>query len=278
MFDSLDQISSNRFLEDGPPDYISVFIYIGNLIDALRNLVVVFEYASRLDLITSTDEMTKKRKKKSKNWASKEEDAEAKPFGVEEPVHNNEKSLDRRESPIKSKNPPQNTAPVAFSKQKKRKREEVTTIPSPHGDQLDNVPTKKKKGKEKKKKKKKMRQRTNEKGSKTRKDGNSSDVEGLNTSDSSVTLEGCLVDDVLVLIDRSKGIVYSATDVSENGNRKEVGKLDNDGGVVFFQKPKGELGNNLSSTHLKEKHACIEAGSDVFSPIVLVRSNIVPEY
>jgi len=51
-------------------------------------------------------------------------------------------------------------------------------------------------------------------------------------------LEGSMVSDVLVLIDRKTGRVFSATEERlKNGERKQVGCLDGKGQVELFQKP-----------------------------------------
>lgn len=66
-------------------------------------------------------------------------------------------------------------------------------------------------------------------------DGGDNDV-------SEIMLEGSMVSGILVLIDRKAGKVYSATEERlENGERKEVGRLNGNGQVVLFRK-KGENG------------------------------------
>jgi hypothetical protein len=55
--------------------------------------------------------------------------------------------------------------------------------------------------------------------------------------DDEVVLEGSIVSDILLLIDRKAGRVYSAIEERlQNGERKQVGRLDGNGQVVFFHK------------------------------------------
>lgn len=65
--------------------------------------------------------------------------------------------------------------------------------------------------------------------------------------DDEIVLEGSIVSDVLVLIDRKARRVYSATEERlQNGERKQVGSLDGNGQVVFFHKTE-EKGNDNQS-------------------------------
>ena len=60
---------------------------------------------------------------------------------------------------------------------------------------------------------------------------------GDDTNENEIILEGSMVSDTLVLIDRKAGRVYSATeDRLDNGERKQVGRLDGKGQVVLFHK------------------------------------------
>jgi len=114
--------------------------------------------------------------------------------------------------------------------------------------QKDPVEETQKLAKQKRKKKKKKRKRQNISST-----GVSSSDEPLNNDDSGgskvdfhgedggdngvneTVLEGSMVSDILVLIDRKAGKVYSATEERlENGERKEVGRLDGKGQVVLF--------------------------------------------
>jgi hypothetical protein len=70
-------------------------------------------------------------------------------------------------------------------------------------------------------------------------DGSKKDVNNENIADNNnedgIVLEGSMVADSLVLIDRKAGRVYSATDERlQNGDRKQVGRLDGKGRVVLF--------------------------------------------
>mmetsp|Transcript_11959 Transcript_11959/g.24692 ORF Transcript_11959/g.24692 Transcript_11959/m.24692 type:complete len:331 (+) Transcript_11959:2-994(+) len=60
---------------------------------------------------------------------------------------------------------------------------------------------------------------------------------GDDTNENEIILEGSMVSDTLVLIDRKAGRVYSATEERlDNGERKQVGRLDGKGQVVLFHK------------------------------------------
>lgn len=61
-------------------------------------------------------------------------------------------------------------------------------------------------------------------------------------------LEGSVIsNDVFVLIDRKKRKIYSSTELLQNGERKPVGKLDDNGRVVLFQEELKEK-NSLHPT------------------------------
>ncbi|VEU40773.1 unnamed protein product [Pseudo-nitzschia multistriata] len=63
-----------------------------------------------------------------------------------------------------------------------------------------------------------------------------------------VVLEGAMISELFVLIDRKGGKVYSATEQRlENGNRQQIGCLDGNGGVVIFQKTE-EKDKDLNSS------------------------------
>ncbi len=68
-----------------------------------------------------------------------------------------------------------------------------------------------------------------------------------NDTGNETVLEGSMVMDVLVLIDRASAKVFSATEeLLENGDRKQIGRLDGNGEVVLFQnteekQEKGEI-------------------------------------
>lgn len=75
------------------------------------------------------------------------------------------------------------------------------------------------------------------------------------------TLEGAMVGDTMVLIDRDGGKVYSATERLGNGKLKEVGKISKTGTIEIRKSEKGETKTFRSSG--RGKNACIEAGLDV---------------
>ena len=69
----------------------------------------------------------------------------------------------------------------------------------------------------------------------SKKDINNESIADNNSNEDGIVLEGSMVADILVLIDRKAGRVYSATDERlQNGNRKQVGRLDEKGQVVLF--------------------------------------------
>jgi hypothetical protein len=100
------------------------------------------------------------------------------------------------------------------SKSKDLQPENTTSSPSP---------AKKKHKKEKKKKKEKKPANDSEKPA--------SDDEAASDEDPPV-LEGSMVEDQMVLIDRTKGIVYSGLDRRRNGDLKPIGKLENGKAVL----------------------------------------------
>jgi len=72
-------------------------------------------------------------------------------------------------------------------------------------------------------------------------DGSKKDFKNENIIDDNdedkITLEGSMVSDILILIDRKAGRVYSATEERlQNGERKQVGRLDGKGRIVLFLK------------------------------------------
>lgn len=129
----------------------------------------------------------------------------------------------------------------------------ATVIPTPvqQQEQSENtakdseVSSNKLPNKTKKKKKKKSRNSSGGSLDKIRNDDENSgdtigskrgEVADIETGDE-IVLEGSMVMDVLVLIDRANAKVYSATEeLSENGERKQIGSLDGNGQVVLFQK------------------------------------------
>lgn len=100
--------------------------------------------------------------------------------------------------------------------------------------------------KQKKKKKRKKRTRQDESSSSDHPmndDNNGVQIDfhsgkvGDETNENEIILEGSMVSDTLVLIDRKAGRVYSATEERlDNGERKQVGRLDGEGQVVLFHK------------------------------------------
>ena len=73
--------------------------------------------------------------------------------------------------------------------------------------------------KKKKKSKKRVRQETSTSEPKSQKEESTlSEQDGIN-------LEGHMIGDEMVLIDRSSGKVYSALETTENGSRRQVGRL-----------------------------------------------------
>ena len=129
----------------------------------------------------------------------------------------------------------------------------ATVIPTPVQQQEQSENTVKDSGvsseklpkKTKKKKKKKKRNSSSGSLDKIRNDDENSgdkigskrgEAAGIDTEDE-IVLEGSMVMDVLVLIDRANAKVYSATEeLLENGERKQIGRLDGNGQVVLFQK------------------------------------------
>jgi hypothetical protein len=87
-------------------------------------------------------------------------------------------------------------------------------------------------------------------------------------------LEGSMVSGQMVLIDRSKGIVFAATDREGNGARKQVGIVKDGKMQLTVNATPGKL--PLTPNYCSLFIACIEAGLGLFS-MVFRRSNIVLE-
>eukprot|EP00980_Cylindrotheca_fusiformis_P025823 scaffold14691_cov143-Cylindrotheca_fusiformis.AAC.1 len=66
---------------------------------------------------------------------------------------------------------------------------------------------------------------------------------GAAVAEPDVALEGHMVGDMMVLVDRSTGIVFSATERSENGQRKDIGRLSKLGSIELHMKQ--EEGKNM---------------------------------
>ncbi len=102
----------------------------------------------------------------------------------------------------------------------------------------------------------------------------------MQQEDDSSPLEGTMIGDQMVLVDRmNTGIVYAGTERLEDGTRKPIGKVLSDGTI--------QIGKNCNEgsmdvfpknkTKKQKSFACIEAGWDLFITMILDRSNIVPE-
>jgi len=146
------------------------------------------------------------------------------------PKEGNDKGGDRSLSAIKTTG---NSSPVLKQQQQQDNDQTLET-----STRLVTESRHKKKRKKKKKKRAPQEQLTTNNDDDG--DGGVDDANGTNNNDNvddEVVLEGSMISDIFVLIDRKGGKVYSATEQRlENGERKLVGRLDEKGGVVLFPK------------------------------------------
>jgi hypothetical protein len=131
---------------------------------------------------------------------------------------------------------------------KKRTRDEALVDEEDQGDTSSRSNKDSPKKKKKKKRKKKSKKETSQHG----KDSDSEQV------DAPPTLEGAMVDDQMVLIDRTTGKVYSSTEQLENGDRKEIGCVGKNGVAILLEVKTS--GKHIHVLVLFDIHACIEAG------------------
>ena len=198
-----------------------------------------------------------KKKKKSKKSSRKTDDdsSPAAPVSSSSMI----KESDALEiSPAKAKEPYRDNEPELKSPQRKKKRQREEAKPETKSPAAEEDATKNPPKKKRKKKKKNQKQELEDQGANAAAD--SSGVIG--SSDPSPTLEGCILDDMMLFIDKKGGKVYSATEMKSDGSgdRKEVGKIGDDGEIILFEKP--PPGKPYSRTTFVI--ACIEAGWDVF--------------
>ena len=163
------------------------------------------------DLLFLNFKMTDiKKEKKTKKSPRKDADAS------DEPKQVREVAVDSTESPKK--------------KDKKEKKREKRALESEESQAKDvkpvedttSSPAKKKHKKEKKKKKDK----------KPAKDKEPANEDEPPTEEDPPELEGSMVEDQMVLIDRTKGIVYSGLKRRKNGDLIPIGKLENGKAVL----------------------------------------------
>jgi hypothetical protein len=137
---------------------------------------------------------------------------------------------------------------------KKRTRDETLVDEEDEEDEEDQRDTSSRSNKDspKKKKKKKRKKKSKKETSQHGKDSDSEQV------DAPPTLEGAMVDDQMVLIDRTTGKVYSSTEQLENGERKEIGCVGKNGVAILLEVKIS--GKHIHVLVLFDIHACIEAG------------------
>lgn len=84
------------------------------------------------------------------------------------------------------------------------------------------------------------------------KDDDSDCGEDTNNGEEDFILEGSMVSDIFVLIDRKAGRVYSATDRLQNGDRRQIGSLNEKGEVVLS--PRTEEAESVESASPLKVH------------------------
>jgi hypothetical protein len=77
-----------------------------------------------------------------------------------------------------------------------------------------------------------------------------------------VPLEGCMIDDQMVLLDRVKGKVYSMTERLDDGDYLQIGTVGKDGKITLS---KQESGKTKPLRCFSRFFACIEAGVYVYT-------------
>jgi hypothetical protein len=151
------------------------------------------------------------------------------------------------------------------SEEKKRKRKEDEPIVSSEA-LLEQDSSSKAKCRKKKKSKKSKKKRSGDEVDLTEESSSSHSVEIV---DDTSPLEGSMVGDgQMVLIDRTKGIVFDAFDREENGARKQVG-IVKDGKIQLTTVNEKQKGTQytLDPISFSLFVACIEAGLDLFSMV-----------
>lgn len=90
---------------------------------------------------------------------------------------------------------------------------------------------------------------------------------GSTSDDEPSPLEGTLVDGQLVLVDRAAKKVYSASERLENGDRKQIGNVTDDGKMQLFEEKQTPGKLTIVDYYCPcvcDFVACIEAGCGIF--------------
>lgn len=155
----------------------------------------------------------------------------------------------------------------SYNKQRKRHKDtkELQTLGSVSGVATADSTSPSTPKKRKKKKKKKRRESPS--------DGNDNKAR-----DEGPPLEGSMVGDRMVLIDRSNGVVFSATERNDDGTRKQIGGLKEDGRIEIEDDEEtiaGKLWNCLVFESSLMTH--VSKPATAYCSLAIARSNIMPD-